>query len=215
MCIEAAGTTNWKYSIGRFYDASGTLRDNSYMSVNLAQQNLYIGGILSVDANGKQFMTPMEYSMSLRNTDYVYKMVGGTTAGTASASPYYNHSIFSQPVFRYVDGAWIQGDGISTATPADLAKIANLPADTISDLSGKVSKTGNEQIAGIKTFVDYMVIPMRVNPQPSDAVNKGHVDGLLTSKQDKLTFDNTPVSGSSNPVKSGGSTVRWLVSRTT
>ena len=158
MCIEAVGTTNWKYSIGRFYDASGTLRDNSYMSVDLAQQNLYIGGILSVDANGKQFMTPMEYSMSLRNTDYVYKMIGGTTSGTASTSPYYNHSIFSQPVFRYVDGAWIQGDGISTVTPADLAKIANLPANTISDLSGKVSKTGDETISGTKTFTSSPII---------------------------------------------------------
>ena len=38
----------------------------------------------------------------------------------------------------------------------------------------------------------------------SDYYDKDAVDGLLDDKQDALTFDNAPTSGSNNPVKSGG-----------
>lgn len=50
----------------------------------------------------------------------------------------------------------------------------------------------------------YSIAQMRASPGATDAINKGYLDGRLTSKQDKLIFDDAPVSGSSNPVKSGG-----------
>jgi hypothetical protein len=50
----------------------------------------------------------------------------------------------------------------------------------------------------------YMTAPRRSNPGASDVVTKGYLDTRLISKQDKLTFDSSPVSGSTNPVTSGG-----------
>jgi len=50
----------------------------------------------------------------------------------------------------------------------------------------------------------WVTLPMRSSPGLVDAVNKGYLDSRLTSKQDNLTFDSAPVSGSNNPVKSGG-----------
>lgn len=60
-------------------------------------------------------------------------------------------------------------------------------------------------ILGITNNGDtYVAGGMRPSPANTDIVNKGYLDTRLSAKQDTLTFDNAPVSGSANPVKSGG-----------
>ena len=47
-------------------------------------------------------------------------------------------------------------------------------------------------------------VPLTDIFDPSNYYDKDAVDNLLDGKQDALTFDNAPTSGSANPVKSGG-----------
>ncbi len=88
------GTTNWKYAIGNYYNKSGVLVTNA-VTTDLVQAPLYIGGI----RQGNYF-TPSEFSLTLRNTNLVYKRVG--TFGT-TGSLYWSEY---QDVFIYRDGAW-------------------------------------------------------------------------------------------------------------
>lgn len=54
------------------------------------------------------------------------------------------------------------------------------------ELNKKVSKTGNETVAGIKTFSSSPIVPTpTANTQ---AANKKYVDSTVFGKQDKLTF---------------------------
>lgn len=50
----------------------------------------------------------------------------------------------------------------------------------------------------------YVTASSRASPGASDVVVKSYLDTRLTAKQDKLTFDSTPITGSTNPVTSGG-----------
>jgi hypothetical protein len=50
----------------------------------------------------------------------------------------------------------------------------------------------------------FVTIPMRATPGASDIINKGYLDTRLTSKQDTLVFDSTPILNSTKPVTSGG-----------
>lgn len=50
----------------------------------------------------------------------------------------------------------------------------------------------------------YATVQRRTTPGNNDIVNKGYLDTRLTAKQDKLTFDSVPTTGSVNPVTSGG-----------
>lgn len=70
--------------------------------------------------------------------------------------------------------------------------------DTSLDLSGYVLKTTFE--VAIADFFTKDEIAALFN----DYYNKSDLNLLLDEKQDVLTFDNIPISGSENPVKSGG-----------
>jgi hypothetical protein len=50
----------------------------------------------------------------------------------------------------------------------------------------------------------YVTASRRSNPGSYDVVTDGYLNTRLTAKQDKLTFDSTPITGSTNPVTSGG-----------
>ena len=50
----------------------------------------------------------------------------------------------------------------------------------------------------------YTTTLMRPSPSGNDVVNKGYLDTRLTTKQDTLVFDSTPILNSTKPVTSGG-----------
>lgn len=69
------------------------------------------------------------------------------------------------------------------------------------ELDGKVGKTGNETIAGNKTFTGSIILNDLAQLQEG---NRELQDVLDEIYQRVLTFDNAPTDGSNNPVKSGG-----------
>ena len=89
-------STNWKYAIGQYYDKSGVLQGND-ITTDLVVTNLYIGG-----TQYGEFFIPVEYSLTFRDTNLVYKRLGQFgAAGNFYFSDY-------QYVFKYVDGKWRQ-----------------------------------------------------------------------------------------------------------
>lgn len=113
-------------------------------------------------------------------------------------------------------------------------KISELQNTTASktDLNNYVTKTGNDTITGLKTFntdintVDSSTIYWKTGTTTVASINKSNYTGTsdkavkdqngniinstyatkaeLNTKQNTLTFDTTPKSGSTNPVTSGG-----------
>jgi hypothetical protein len=113
----AVSTTNWKYSIGNYYDLAGDLVTNA-VTTDLLQAPLYVGGTPS--AHG--CFIPSEFSLTPRNTSLIYKRIGYfSTAG------YYYHSEY-QPVYRYTGGAWVGETGASLGDES-LSNIHNDIAD--------------------------------------------------------------------------------------
>lgn len=64
------GVTYWKFAIGQFYDKSGVLTANT-SATDCINTPIYVGG----EMFGGSFL-PKEYSLTLRNPDYVYKLIG-------------------------------------------------------------------------------------------------------------------------------------------
>ena len=91
----AAGTSNWRYAIGEYYNKAGSLTPNS-TTADLVQTPMYVGGTQQGD-----YFIPKEFSLTLRNQGYVYKrFCYFTTAGNCYLTEY-------QPVFEYRDSAWV------------------------------------------------------------------------------------------------------------
>jgi hypothetical protein len=75
------------------------------------------------------------------------------------------------------------------------------PATMQTALNDKVGRTGNETIAGNKTFTGSIILNDLAQLQEG---NRELQDVLDEIYQRVLTFDNAPTDGSENPVKSGG-----------
>jgi hypothetical protein len=93
----AVGATNWKYSVGEYYDKSGDKVRNA-ITTDLLQTALYIEGTLSADA---QYFTPLNFALTMRDTSKVYRQVGYFTV-----VGYFYHSD-NQPTFRFINGNWV------------------------------------------------------------------------------------------------------------
>jgi len=101
------GTTNWKYAIGQYYNKAGTLANND-VTTDLVQTPLYVGG--TRDGN---YFTPNEFSLTLRSTAKVYKLIGYfTAAGNFYLSDY-------QPVFFNESSTWLTFGGKRTINSND------------------------------------------------------------------------------------------------
>lgn len=115
-------------------------------------------------------------------------------------------------------------DALEAAAQAVATTLTNYYTKTQADslLSAKaddadvVHLTGNETIAGAKTFSDTICIGNGIDMNgtkvedlgtptaDTDAATKKYVDDGLATKQDTLTIDATPTDGSDNPVASNG-----------
>lgn len=84
----------------------------------------------------------------------------------------------------------IRANGANTTLPVDQNGVVELPpaGSTISPADTAPQMDGNTALVG----------------SSDKYAREDHVHPKDTSKQDKLTFDNTPTAGSNNPVKSGG-----------
>jgi hypothetical protein len=88
-------------------------------------------------------------------------------------------------------------DNVPTANSNNPVKSGGVKTE----LDGKVGKTGNETIAGNKTFTGSIILNDLAQLQEG---NRELQDVLDEIYQRVLTFDNAPTDGSDNPVKSGG-----------
>ena len=71
-------------------------------------------------------------------------------------------------------------------------------------LNGKYEKFGDIQMPDLSPYAKMTWVTEQITAQLASYYTKTQVDGLLAGKQDNLTFDAVPTSGSANPVKSGG-----------
>jgi len=100
---NAIGTTNWRYAIGQFYNKSGALV--SVPSAITADNRDYIGPLYIGGTRDGDYFTPTEYSLTLRDTNKVYKCIGYFYA-SATATTLSLHLTLNQPVFVYESNKW-------------------------------------------------------------------------------------------------------------
>ncbi len=182
----SVGTTNWKYAIGEYYNKSGVLVTNAVIT-DLVQTPLYIGGELCTDGESDTvYFTPQEFSLTLRNENFVYKRIGYfTTAGN------YIHSD-EQPVFMLDRSGIFQEHDSMCAYLADIARIAesvtwgnvSSKPNTLSGYGIKdaVSLDTAQEITGVKTIKGNL----SANGQAVTPAQLGYISGLTSKAQDQF-----------------------------
>ena len=130
---------NWRFPVGQYYNKSGVLVGNDVI-VDLNQTPFYVGG----ERHGN-FFIPKEFSLTLRNTSYVYKRIGLWNSAANMYLTDYQH------IYIYQNGIWEE------MRTADMIAGLNEKANS----TDVVKLTGNQTIAGTKTFSTSPVVPTK------------------------------------------------------
>ena len=134
----SVGTANWRYAIGTYYDKSGVITPNT-TTTDLIQTPVYVGGTREGD-----YFTPNEFSLTMRDTSKVYKLLGYFHA----AGNFYLTE--DQPVFIHINSKW------QRVTPADL--VADLADEAASGaLISTAAKTLADWLQGIRNNLRWLI----------------------------------------------------------